>query len=529
MGGTALSARALLLALAALALAAPAAGARPWSEGFDHGLPGWHRGGAVRTAIVAEGGDRRLRLRGAGRLSHRLGSARWALSLDVRVVSGRGVLALGDRHHALRLAPGGWRHVEASAGARGVWAAVDGRRRLLRGRAGRLLSLAARGGTLLVDDVLASSLADRGALLLHRVADLQARVPPQSFYLGADVRDRLHLAACCWTRGFLAGALWQARALAGPALFEPWALARTRANLGREDADTHDLGFMYETTSLAAWRTLCARGGGPAGCAAFRASALRAAGGLRALAQTNPGTGTIPTRRARPSAHEADTIVDSMMNLPILYWASEQTGDPSYREVGARHALAVARLLVRLDGSTAQSVHTDRATGAVLKVHTHQGISATSTWARGQSWALYGFTTSAAALRDPALLEVARRLASWVAVHLPADGVPRYDYDAPPGAPTDVSAGVVAAAGLERLAGLCATWRDACPDGPRWRALGDRMLTAALARISQRPPLGYLGGQAYTVGGSTRWDDDAELGWGLYYALEAVNLSRASR
>jgi hypothetical protein len=85
---------------------------------------------------------------------------------------------------------------------------------------------------------------------------------------------------------------------------------------------------------------------------------------------------------------------------------------------------------------------------------------------------------------------------------------------------------VVAAAGLERLAALCAAWPGACPDGLRWRALGRRMLTAALARISTRPPLGYLGGQAYTVGGRVRWDDDAELAWGLYYALEAVNLGR---
>jgi hypothetical protein len=104
--------------------------------------------------------------------------------------------------------------------------------------------------------------------------------------------------------------------------------------------------------------------------------------------------------------------------------------------------------------------------------------------------------------------------------------VPLYDYDAPPGAPTDVSAGVVAAAGLERLASLCAGWTAACPDGTRWRVLGRRMLAAALRGISTRPPLGYLGGQAYTVGGRSRWDDDAELAWGVYYALEAVDLSR---
>jgi hypothetical protein len=181
---------------------------------------------------------------------------------------------------------------------------------------------------------------------------------------------------------------------------------------------------------------------------------------------------------------------------------------------------------VRPDGSTAQSVHFDRTTGRVLLVHTHQGLSAASTWARGQAWALYGFTVSASALRDRELLRTAERTAGWVADHLPPSGVPLYDYAAL-GGPMDTSAGVIAAAGAMRLARLCERWRGACAQPRRWGSLGRRLLRAALGHVSRSAPLGYLGQQVGTLGGRESWDDDAELVYGLRYALEAVSLSRS--
>jgi unsaturated chondroitin disaccharide hydrolase len=536
------------LVAAAIAPAPPAAADAILADSFDAPPAGWTHAGPLEVARVRAGGDRRLRLRAsrgpAGWLSHPLPARRWAVSLDLRVDRGSALVALGDRRHALRLsatavragrrtAPlrpgpdppaGGWLHLEASSSGARVRAAVNGQPLVLAGRAGRTLSLSVRNGGALVDDVLATALADRGALLLHRVSDLQARVAPGAFLLGADARDALHLRERSWTRGFLAASLWQASRLAprrGP--FAGWALARTLSNLGREQADTHDLGFMYELTSVAAHRALCVRPAAP--CARLRASGLRAARALLALSATNPGAGTIPTRRARPSPGEADTIIDSMMNVPLLLWAGRETGVQAFAETAARHARAVAELLVRPDGSTVQSVHLDRATGAVLRTHTHQGVAATSTWARGQAWALHGFTRTAASLRDPALARVAERLAVWVAEHLPTSGVPRYDYDAAAGAPLDVSAGVIGAAGLLRLAALCRQLPGACAQPGRWAPLGRRMLAGALRLVSARPPLGYLGHQAYTVGGAS-WDDDAELGWGLHYALEAVALER---
>jgi unsaturated chondroitin disaccharide hydrolase len=221
---------------------------------------------------------------------------------------------------------------------------------------------------------------------------------------------------------------------------------------------------------------------------------------------------------------EAETIVDSMMNVGLLLWAKGETGDAAYSKTAARHARNVARLLVRSDGSTAQAVDVRRSDGSVRRIHTKQGLSDSSTWARGQGWAVYGFAQTGAELRDPDLLAVAERAAGYVDSHLPASGVPLYDYDAPADAPVDTSAGVITAAGLLRLADACAALPGACHDGARWRPLGTRMLHASLEFARRRPPLGFLGSQVYSLGGHARWDDRGEFLFGLAYALEAVSL-----
>jgi unsaturated chondroitin disaccharide hydrolase len=321
--------------------------------------------------------------------------------------------------------------------------------------------------------------------------------------------------------------LWQAAALApasGRRLFSDWALRATVEHFGQERTPTHDLGFMYGESSLAAWRALC-RGpgsGAPAVCARLKRSVLTAARELVALAATNARAGTIPTN---PTS--GNTIIDSMMNIAILPWASRVTGDPVYARVARRHADVVASLLVRPDGSTAQSVNFDRASGRVLYVSTHQGLSAASTWSRGQGWAVYGFAQAASDLHDVALLRVALRTAGYVARRLPAGGIPLWDYDAAPGSPVDVSAGVITAAGLLHLADACRSFPGVCRGGRAgWVVLARRMLSASLARASGQPPLGLLRDQVLNERGRGCWCDGGELIFGLTYALEAENLLR---
>jgi hypothetical protein len=248
---------------------------------------------------------------------------------------------------------------------------------------------------------------------------------------------------------------------------------------------------------------------------------LAAAGELVALAATNARAGTIPTK-----ATSGDTIIDSVMNIGILPWASRVTGDPRSSGVALRHASVVASLLVRPDGSTAQSVNFDRATGRVLFISTHQGLSNGSTWSRGQGWAVYGFAQAASELRSAALLRVALRSAGYVARHLPAGGIPLWDYDAPAGAPVDVSAAVITAAGLLHLARACHAVPGVCVRPDRWVVLARRMLSASLGRASAQPPLGLLRDQVLNERGRGCWCDGGELIFGLTYALEAERLLR---
>jgi unsaturated chondroitin disaccharide hydrolase len=389
------------------------------------------------------------------------------------------------------------------------------------------LELRATKGQANVSALITSSAVDRGALLLHRLAELHARIRPLQFPIGADVADRIHYGSTYWTSGFWAGALWQAARLA-PAqeVFERWALNATLHHFGQEHSGTHDVGFEYGESSLAAWLALCgpaSSSADPKTCARLKHSVLAAADQLRELAASNPGSGTIPTNATSP---QADTIVDSMMNIAILPWASRVTGDPVYRRLASHHAHVVASLLVRRDGSTAQSVNFDRATGKVLLISTHQGLSDASTWSRGQGWAVYGFAQAASDLHDRGLLRVALRLARYVAAHLPAGAIPRWDYEAPAGAPVDVSAGVITAAGLFRLAAACKALPGACVVPGRWVALGRLMLAAALTRADRQPPLGFLGSQVLNERGRGCWCDGGELSFGLTYALEALNLQR---
>ncbi len=317
-----------------------------------------------------------------------------------------------------------------------------------------------------VTALIISPASEPAALLLHRLAELHARLAPGQFPIGATVKDVLHNSATYWTSGFWPGALWQAAALE-PAggMFARWALAATLAHLGHERDDTHDVGFMYEQSSLAAYMALCLKGRQPVAlCSRLKRSVIAASNELLALAATNSRAGTIPTNSYGP---DADSIVDSMMNIAILPWATRLTGNPRYVRVAARHAERIAALLVRRDGSTIQAVNFDRATGRVVSFATHQGISRTSTWSRGEGWALYGFAVAASELRDRALLRVASRIAGYVRAHLPAAGVPLWDYDARPGAPVDVSASVITAAGLLHLAAACRQLEHSCPAGAR--------------------------------------------------------------
>jgi len=144
-------------------------------------------------------------------------------------------------------------------------------------------------------------------------------------------------------------------------------------------------------------------------------------------------------------------IIDSMMTLGPLQWGARNGGSSAWAGIATTHAQTVTTNLVRLDGSTFQLANFDPTTGALLSQGTFAGFSNSSTWARGQAWALYGFVQAYQTSGNPAFLTTAEDVANYFVSHLPANFIPPWDFNAPGTPPVDTSAAAIAADGLVML------------------------------------------------------------------------------
>jgi hypothetical protein len=212
-------------------------------------------------------------------------------------------------------------------------------------------------------------------------------------------------------------------------------------------------------------------------------------------------------------------IIDNMMNLELLLWAAENGGTSEMRNIAVRHAERTMQNHMRADGSTWHVVSYDTITGAVRERVTHQGYADSSAWARGQAWAIYGFTMVHRFTKDPRFLATAQLAADFYLDHLPEDRVPYWDFRVPgiPHVPRDASAAAVAASGLIELGKATGgsrgrSYREAA--GEMLRSLAAAYLdTAAAAR-------GLIRHAAGNVPAGT--EVDVSLVYGDYYYIEAT-------
>jgi unsaturated chondroitin disaccharide hydrolase len=149
-------------------------------------------------------------------------------------------------------------------------------------------------------------------------------------------------------------------------------------------------------------------------------------------------------------------IIDNMMNLELLEWATKNGGDKKFHEIAVNHSNTTIRNQFREDNSTWHVIDYDLASGTVSRKKTHQGYADESAWARGQSWGLYGYVTMYRFTKNPVYKKVADGIAKFLLDHpnLPKDKVPYWDYNAPdiPNAKRDVSAASIMASALLELA-----------------------------------------------------------------------------
>ena len=251
-----------------------------------------------------------------------------------------------------------------------------------------------------------------------------------------------------WLTGFWPGLLWLATTATGDEDLREHAetlLPSFEERLEKRVHINHDLGFLFTLSACAQWQVTGER--------EARGLALRAA---RELVQRyHPAGRYIQAWGAVGDPEEGGRIiVDTMMNLPLLFWASAQTGDACYHEMAKEHAETSLRYLVRPDGATYHTFFLDQETGEPIGPRTHQGYADDSLWARGQAWAIYGFALAAEWCQEPRFLEAARGAARRFVSELPPDGVPWWDLRLPEDAPhyPDSSAGAIAAGGMLRLA-----------------------------------------------------------------------------
>ncbi|MEW2559934.1 glycoside hydrolase family 88 protein [Streptomyces griseorubiginosus] len=267
-----------------------------------------------------------------------------------------------------------------------------------------------------------------------------------------------------WVGGFWPGTLWMAWLHSKDDDFRTWALASAAKLAPRQyDTGTHDLGFLFYPSWVTAWRLT--------GDETWRAGAVQAADSL--ARRYNPRGRFIRAWGALTDPNNAGrVIIDTMMNLDLLAFASRETGDSRYLEIATEHARTAQRVFPRPDGSIPHVYDFDPDTGAPLGPNTVQGYSPTSCWSRGQAWGVYGFTTMYRRTGSREFLTTARRLADFAIGALGADHVPVWDYRAPqqPYDIKDASAGAILACGLLDLS--AATGRGS------YRDVALRLLTA---------------------------------------------------
>lgn len=285
---------------------------------------------------------------------------------------------------------------------------------------------------------------EKSVLMAESLADEPARLPQ-------TIDKNGNLVTCnsgWWVSGFFPGQLWYMYEYTGDAVLKKWAENYTwRVQDQQYTTSNHDVGFMI----------FCSFG-----------NAYRITRDPKYLPVIENAAKSLSTRfdtitnciRSWDTANwnkqwQYAVIIDNMMNLELLEWASKKFDTPKFDYIARTHANTTIKNHFRPDGSSYHVVSYDTLTGLPHAKNTAQGYSDSSAWARGQAWGLYGYTMMYRETGDPAYLKQAETIADFIVNHprLPEDKIPYWDYDAPniPSAKRDASAGAITCSALLEL------------------------------------------------------------------------------
>ena len=272
----------------------------------------------------------------------------------------------------------------------------------------------------------------------------------------------------------------------------------------------HDVGFLYTLYSVALYKLT--------GDREHRTVGLRAA---EVLSQRFNAKGNFIRAWGHLNTTEQSNmaIIDCLMNLPLLFWAAQESGEGQYRDIAVRHADMALKYLVRPDHSVYHAYRFDLKTGQPLGGDTYGGWAVESHWARGAAWAIYGFALAHKYTEEQRYLDGAGCIAQKFIANLDAEVVPIWDFKLPPGSEPvrDSSAAAIAACGLKELAGRGT-------HAAEFARMADRLLR----RLCQADYLNFdpacpgilRKGQIGDGRGMAR---NAYTSWGDYYLMEALS------
>lgn len=247
-----------------------------------------------------------------------------------------------------------------------------------------------------------------------------------------------------WTSGFWTGQIWIAYEMTGDEKYKVEGLKHVDSFLQRiieaVDINHHDMGFLYSLSCVAAYKLTVSEKG--------KKAAIYAADHL--ISRYQEKGGFIQAWGDIGADDNYRLIIDCLLNLPLLFWASEVTGDKKYEEIATSHINAALKVIMREDHSTYHTYYFDQNNGEPLYGETLQGYSDESAWARGQAWGVYGTALGYMYTGNEAYKKKFFAVTDYFIDHLPKDLVPYWDFcfGDDSDEPKDSSAAAIAVCGM---------------------------------------------------------------------------------
>ena len=318
-----------------------------------------------------------------------------------------------------------------------------------------------------------------------------------------------------WTNGFWTGMLWLAYEFTGEEKYKEAAEKNVRSFIHRIEnlieVNHHDLGFLYTPSCVSAYKLT--------GNLEARDAAIKAA---KQLASRYQKTGKFIQAWGELGARDNyRLIVDCLLNIPLLFWASEETGNEEFAEMAKEHFYTTVKNAIRNDASAFHTFYFDPETVEPAYVKTRQGYSDDSAWARGQAWLIYGIALCNAYYPVDTNIEYFQAVTNYFLNRLPENFVCYWDliFDDTSGQPRDTSAAAIAVCGINQMA-------IEIPNNENLReyeAWADRILYNLITQYTEQKAEGVI---ALLNEGVYSWHSGKGVNegniWGDYFYLEAL-------